>query len=105
MLTLLEIKASRHRRRHSTGIGTSLVILSEKQGRSGIITRRAAVKGWEAKRLKGCVFSPPSLLPVPGRGNEANSAASTNGSFPTLLHVSIYTARMTQSRSGNGVTL
>ena len=26
------------------------------------------VTGWEAKRLKGCVFMPPSLLPVPGRG-------------------------------------
>ena len=27
--------------------------------------------GWEAKRLKGCIFSPPSLLPVSGRGKEA----------------------------------
>ena len=32
-----------------------------------------------------CVFLPPSLLPVPGRGKETDSAVSTNGSLPISL--------------------
>ena len=47
--------------------------------------------GWEAKRLKGCIFSPPSLLPVPGRGKEARkhnlSIASNTVSVLFLLKV------------------
>ena len=43
------------------------------------------VPRWDVKRWRGCVFSPPSLLPVPGRGKEADSAASTNKSFPIPL--------------------
>ena len=34
---------------------------------------------WDEKRWRGSVFLPPSLLPVPGRGKEADSAASANG--------------------------
>ena len=36
--------------------------------------------------LEGCIFSPPSLLPVPGRGKETDSAASRNGSFPIPVY-------------------
>ena len=37
------------------------------------------IMGWEAKRLKGCVFSPPSFLPVPGRGKEAEGRREREG--------------------------
>ena len=37
----------------------------------GIVMKVSNITGWEAKRLKGCAFSPPSLLLVPGREKEA----------------------------------
>ena len=46
---------------------------------------RDEVPTWDVKRWRGCIFSPRSLLPVPGRGKEADSAATTNGSFPIPL--------------------
>ena len=36
----------------------------------------------EWKRLKGCVFSPPSLCPVPGRGREARKRNPSIASIP-----------------------
>ena len=39
--------------------------------RFSLISFKTPIKGREAKRLKCCVFSPPSFLPVPGRGKEA----------------------------------
>ena len=44
------------------------------------------IKGWEAKRLKGCVFSPPSLLPVPGGGKEARKSNLSIASNPVSVH-------------------
>ena len=40
------------------------------------------VTRWEGKQLKGCVFSPPSLAPVPGTRKRNLSI----GSLPTALH-------------------
>ena len=41
--------------------------------------------GWEAKRLKGCIFSPPSLLPVSGRGKEARKRNLSIASNPVSV--------------------
>ena len=58
----------------------SQIIGHSSTGKKLIITR------WDVKRWRGCVLSPPSLLQVPGRGKETDSAESTNGSFPILLY-------------------
>ena len=46
--------------------------------------------GWEAKRLKGCIFSPPSLLPVTGRGKEVRkrnlSSLPTPSQYQAKFH-------------------
>ena len=48
--------------------------------------------GWEVMRLKGCVFLPPTLLPVPGGGKEARTCNLSIASNP----VSVYSlARIT----------
>ena len=44
------------------------------------------VPRWGWKRLKGCVFSPPSLCPVPARGREARKRNLSIASPPTPLH-------------------
>ena len=41
--------------------------------------------GWEAKRLKGCIFSPPSLAPVPGGGKEARKLNLSIASNPVSV--------------------
>ena len=45
------------------------------------------VKGWEAQRLKGCIFSPPSLLPVPGGGKEARKQNLSIASNPVSVYI------------------
>ena len=46
-----------------------------------------AVPGWEWKRLKGCVFSPPFLLPVLGRPKEARKRSLSITSIPVCLQI------------------
>ena len=41
--------------------------------------------GWEWKRLKGCVFSPPFLLPVLGGQKEARKRNLSIASIPVCL--------------------
>ena len=43
------------------------------------------VTGWEWKRLKGCVFSPPFLLPVLGGPKEARKRNLSIASIPVCL--------------------
>ena len=43
------------------------------------------VNGWDLKSSRGCVFSPPSLLPVPRRRSEAELGLPTIASFPIHL--------------------
>ena len=52
----------------------------------GGYSKAAMVSIWEAKRLKGCVFSPPSLLPVQGRGTEASKRNLSIASNPVSVN-------------------
>ena len=45
----------------------------------------AAVPGWEWKQLKGCVFWPPFLLPVPGGPKEARKRNPSIAYIPVCL--------------------
>ena len=47
--------------------------------------RTSYITGREAKQLKGCVFSSPSLLPVPGRGKEARKRNLSIASNPVSV--------------------
>ena len=49
------------------------------------INNELNLTGWEAKQLKGCVFSPPSLLPVPGRGKEVRKRNLSIASNPVSV--------------------
>ena len=43
---------------------------------------KSVITEWEEKQLKGCVFSPPSLLLVPGRGKETRKRKLSIASYP-----------------------
>ena len=45
------------------------------------------IPGWEWKRLKGCIFSPPFLLPVLGGPKEARKCNLSIASIPVCLNL------------------
>ena len=51
----------------------------------GCVHGNIGIPGWEWKRLKGCVFSPPFLLPVLGGPKEARKRNLSIVSIPVCL--------------------
>ena len=67
----------------------SILIVGLSYGARNVLSYTLDVMRWGGKRLKGCIFSPPSLLPVPGRGKEARKHNLSIASNPvSVSHMS-----------------